>query len=71
MTAAIAINIVLGLLVIAVIVGMTLWAIFTHHHDRIAVVGDRRNVADRRTRAARPKADRRRGERRYGEPVPA
>lgn len=68
MTISIAINIVLGVLALAAVLGLSLWAIATAGGDRIGRIADRRR-AERRRRAV-PEfpvgAERRRSERRYG-----
>jgi hypothetical protein len=71
MTAAIVINSVLAAIVLAVILGMKVWAIVTHHRDRVAHVGERRHVSDRRRKAAPAHVERRREERRYGDALTA
>jgi hypothetical protein len=71
MTTAILLNIALALLVFAVIIGIKVWAIVTHHRDRPAHVGERRRSPDRRRRAAPAHVERRSGARRYGEALTA
>ena len=66
MTIAIVLNTVLALLVLAVILAMKVWAIVTHHRDRVHLVGERRRAPDRRRRAAPTPVERRSEDRRYG-----
>jgi hypothetical protein len=73
MATSLVINIILSLIVLAGMVALHLWAIRTGRQDRVGVVTDRRKGFDRRTREAPSlpaKADRRRGDRRYGRAIP-
>lgn len=75
MTSATVVNIVLAVFVLAGMLALLGWAIKTQWRDLPATAAaERRRQADRRVRAARPlpeHAERRRAERRSGQPVPA